>query len=218
MMSTLPQPKYTQVDVIDYGGGNVGSLLRTLERLNIPYQLFAGGTTVNPFPTGENPIILPGVGAFEALMQALHTRGHVAVLNQLVQHQKVPFLGVCVGLQVLFEGSEEASDSCQGLGFLKGNVVKFTQGKVPQIGWNYVNAKQAGWQEGFVYYVNSYYAAPEDASAVLFESAYEGTAFCGAVAKDNITAFPFHPEKSGEFGQALLAHWWERVNQAEGSL
>ena len=204
---------YKQVDVIDYGGGNVGSLLRSLERLNIPYQLFAGEpSSENPFPTGKNPIILPGVGAFESLMQALHQRGHVAVLKKLVQDQKVPFLGVCVGLQVLFEGSEEASDSCEGLGFLKGKVVKFTQGKVPQIGWNYVNAKQAGWQEGFVYYVNSYYAAPEDASAVLFESVYEGTAFCGAVAKENITAFQFHPEKSGEFGQALIAHWWASVN------
>ena len=206
-------PNYKQVDVIDYGGGNVGSLLRSLERLNIPYQLFAGEpSSENPFPTGKNPIILPGVGAFESLMQALHQRGHVDVLKKLVQHQKVPFLGVCVGLQVLFESSEEASDSCEGLGFLKGKVVKFTQGKVPQIGWNYVNAKQAGWQEGFVYYVNSYYAAPEDASAVLFESVYEGTAFCGAVAKENITAFQFHPEKSGEFGQVVIAQWWASVN------
>jgi imidazole glycerol phosphate synthase glutamine amidotransferase subunit len=204
--------QYKQVDVIDYGGGNIGSMLATLDRLNIPYQLRAGGTEENAFPTGENPIILPGVGAFSALMQALHTRGHTAVLKQLVQEQKVPLLSVCVGLQVLFERSEEATSGCEGLGFFKGKVVKFQQGKVPQIGWNYVHAKQMGWPEGYVYYVNSYYAIPEDPTVLLYESIYNGVNFCGAIAKENITAFQFHPEKSGELGQSLIEQWWKQVN------
>jgi glutamine amidotransferase len=207
--------QFSRVDVIDYGGGNVGSLLRSLERLNIPYKLRAGGNTPDGFPAGEYPIILPGVGAFESLMQALHQRGHVEHLKRLVQEAKTPFLGVCVGLQVLFEGSEEASQHCGGLGFLQGKVVKFQEDKVPQIGWNYVRTQQPEWDSGFVYYVNSYYAVPEDKMAVLYESTYGNTTFCGAVAKDNITAFQFHPEKSGSFGQALLANWWQLVNQSK---
>jgi glutamine amidotransferase len=213
-MNHLSQSKYTQVDVIDYGGGNVGSLLRSLERLNIPYQLCAGGDTPNGFPTGEYPIILPGVGAFESLMQALHQRKHVEHLQHLVQEKRTPFLGICVGLQVLFESSEEASNQCKGLGFLQGTVVKFQENKVPQIGWNYINAKQSTWENGFVYYVNSYYAIPTDKTAILYESTYGDTTFCGAVRKNNITAFQFHPEKSGLFGQSLIANWWKNVNQA----
>jgi glutamine amidotransferase len=115
-------------------------------------------------------------------------------------------LGVCVGLQVLFDSSEEGEPT-PGLGLIRGKVVKFTGKKVPQIGWNFVNAQQAGWPEGHVYYVNSYYAHPEDANVALYTSQYEAECFTGAVHVGNITAFQFHPEKSGAFGQALLTHW-----------
>jgi imidazole glycerol phosphate synthase glutamine amidotransferase subunit len=200
----------TQVEVVDYGGGNVGSLLRALERLNIAYTLHDGQTT--PL-TGKAPIILPGVGAFGAIMSALHERQLVAPLTEWVG-KGVPFLGVCVGLQVLFDGSEESPEA-KGLGLLAGQVVSLKATKVPQIGWNGIESCQGDsfrdtpWPEGYVYYVNSYVAQPTDPGAILYTSQYEGQTFCGAVRQDNITAFQFHPEKSGAFGHSLLQHWYD---------
>jgi imidazole glycerol phosphate synthase glutamine amidotransferase subunit len=174
------------------------------------------GNEDNTFPTGEHPVILPGVGAFGAIMQGLASRGFIEPLQQVVLERKVPFLGVCVGLQVLFESSEESHDVA-GLGFLKGRVRKFSdaveQSKIPQIGWNYIHAKQADAPEGFVYYVNSYYAEPEAEEVILYESEYQGTRFCGAIQYENLTAFQFHPEKSGAFGHELLTHWYQSLEK-----
>jgi imidazole glycerol phosphate synthase glutamine amidotransferase subunit len=201
------------VEVLHYGGGNVGSLLRALERCEIPYTVLKG-TIDGSFPSGQYPVILPGVGAFGAIMQGLEERGFLAPLTQAVMDEKMPFLGVCVGLQVLFESSEE-SPEVAGLGFLKGTVRHFPTdvegAKVPQIGWNYIHAQQENAPEGFVYYVNSYYAQPSEPSVVLYASEYQGTRFCGAVRQGNITAFQFHPEKSGAFGHELLRHWFENL-------
>jgi imidazole glycerol phosphate synthase glutamine amidotransferase subunit len=194
-----------QVEVVGYGGGNLGSLLRSLERLNITYTLVQGNVD-DTWPSGKLPLILPGVGAYASLMQALKERGLIEPIRQAVQTSRVPFLGVCVGLQVLFETSEEG-EATEGFGFIKGKVIKFTGNKVPQIGWNYIHAQQQGWPEGHVYYVNSYYAVPEDANVTLYASQYEAERFTGAVHVGNITAFQFHPEKSGALGQALLQHW-----------
>jgi imidazole glycerol phosphate synthase glutamine amidotransferase subunit len=193
------------VEVVGYGGGNLGSLLRSLERLGVRYTLVQGNVD-GTWPSGEAPLILPGVGAYASLMQALAHRGLIDPITHAVQQQQVPFLGVCVGLQVLFEESEEG-EKTPGFGFIKGKVIQFTGQKVPQIGWNYLHAEQAGWPEGYVYYVNSYYAQPEDASVILYASQYEAERFTGAVHTRNITAFQFHPEKSGAFGQQLLRHW-----------
>ena len=201
------------VEVLHYGGGNVGSLLRALERCEIPYTLLKG-TIDGTFPTGKHPVILPGVGAFGAIMQGLEARGFLEPLKRVVLDEKVPFLGVCVGLQVLFESSEESPDVA-GLGFLKGIVrhfpTDFEGSKVPQIGWNYIQAQQENAPEGFVYYVNSYFADPADANVVLYASDYQGTRFCGAVKHENISAFQFHPEKSGAFGHDLLRHWFDSL-------
>ncbi|MFN7309836.1 MAG: imidazole glycerol phosphate synthase subunit HisH, partial [Vampirovibrionales bacterium] len=179
------------VEVLHYGGGNVGSLLRALERCEIPYTLLKGNID-GTFPTGQHPVILPGVGAFGAIMQGLEARGFLEPLKQVVMVEKVPFLGVCVGLQVLFESSEE-NPNVAGLGFLKGTVrhfpTDFEGSKVPQIGWNYIHAQQENAPEGFVYYVNSYFADPADENVVLYASDYQGTRFCGAVKHENITAF-----------------------------
>ncbi len=206
---------HSTVEVLHYGGGNVGSLLRALERCEIPFKVLKGNED-NQFPSGENPVILPGVGAFGAIMQGLASRGFVASLEEVVMSQKVPFLGVCVGLQVLFESSEESPDVA-GLGFLKGRVRKFSDAvehsKIPQIGWNYIHAQQVDAPEGFVYYVNSYYAEPENKDVLLYESEYQGTRFCGAIRYENLTAFQFHPEKSGAFGHELLRHWYQSLEK-----
>lgn len=203
------------VDVVDYGGGNTGSLIRALQRLGVSVQRKAGLAATQPeqqaaYPTGEHPLILPGVGAFGALMQQLHARDLVRPIQEHVAAGR-PFLGVCVGLQVLFEASEESPD-VDGLGLVRGQVRKFQGKKVPQMGWNWVSAQQPGWPDGFVYYVNSYYPVVTDETGVLYRSTYETTeGFCGAWRQENVTAFQFHPEKSGTFGQQLLATWLQQL-------
>lgn len=192
------------IDVIDYGGGNLGSVTRCLERLGAEFRV-AGESTP---PSGDNPLLFPGVGAFGAAMNNLVRGGLASRLRKLV-NDGTPYLGICIGLQVLFEDSEEAP-GVNGLGLLPGRVVKFRQGKVPQIGWNWIEARQPGWPDGHVYFVNSYYPRPAQPDAVLYEADYHGK-FAAAVQKDNITAFQFHPEKSGDFGQRLIAGWLDHV-------
>jgi glutamine amidotransferase len=186
------------LDVIDYGGGNVGSLTRALERLDLPYRLVADGATL----TGANPVVLPGVGSFGGVMAGLRDRGHDGALKRAIS-AGTPFLGICVGLQILFERSEE-SPGVEGLSILPGEVVRFREGKVPQIGWNRIEPRQGpGFEAGFVYFVNSYFPRPARPEDVLYEADYHGP-FCAAVRRGNVLAFQFHPEKSGAFGHALL--------------
>ena len=190
------------IDVMDYGGGNTGSLMRCLARLGADHRLVEFGETLSASP---NPVVLPGVGSFGSVMAALEARGLDRALVEAVEAGR-PFLGICVGLQVLFEGSEEAPGR-PGLGILPGTVVRYTEGKVPQIGWNRVAPRQeGGWKAGYAYFVNSYYAAPARPGDVLYESDYYG-AFAAAVRRDNVTACQFHPEKSGAFGHDLVRRW-----------
>jgi len=193
-----------EIDLVDVAGGNLGSVKRCLDRLSVPYNL------VNPtnLPDGTRPIILPGVGNFGAVMENLQRENFDKIVIALVR-SGTPYLGICVGMQILFDSSEE-SDSA-GLGILPGKVVKFTAGKVPQIGWNSVVSKKENWPDGFVYFVNSFVAQPEASSDVLYSADYFGD-FCAAVRRDNVTAFQFHPEKSGEFGQQLLTKWLDDVS------
>ncbi|MBC7999535.1 MAG: imidazole glycerol phosphate synthase subunit HisH [Leptolyngbya sp.] len=193
-----------EVDLVDVAGGNLGSVSRCLRRMQIPYRL------VNPVypPDGTKPIILPGVGNFGAVMNSLRNDNFDQLILKLVR-EGTPYLGICVGMQILFEGSEESSVA--GFGLLPGKVVKFRQGKIPQIGWNQINPTSPDWKEGYVYFVNSYVAEPLEPSDILYSANYFGP-FCAAVARDNITAFQFHPEKSGDFGKALLNQWVQSVS------
>lgn len=200
----------TAVDVIDAAGGNVGSLCRALERLGVEYRRVNASNR----NLGERPIILPGVGAFGAVMENLTNSQLVDPIKESIANG-VPFLGICVGLQVLFESSEE-SPGVAGLSVLPGKVVRFTEGKIPQIGWNSVQSNCSEWPSGYVYFVNSYFAQPVQPDAVLFESEYFQK-FCAAVKKDNITAFQFHPEKSGDYGMSLLEKWIASVGVKVGS-
>ncbi len=199
------------IELIDYGGGNVGSVIRCLHRLEIPFRM-AGPDSL---PSGDRPMILPGVGAFGSVMRRLSegrelSKGGLADRIKALVAEGTPYLGICVGLQVLLDESTE-NPGVPGLGLIPGKVVKFTGGKIPQIGWNSIhapNGKQA--PDGYVYFVNSYYAAPADPSVVLYEANYNGP-FCAAIQKDNITAFQFHPEKSGHFGHELFRRWFDAV-------
>jgi imidazole glycerol phosphate synthase glutamine amidotransferase subunit len=193
------------IEVIDYGGGNLGSMRRCLERLDIAYRLVGGDE--QPTLSGDHPLLFPGVGAFGPAMTTLNQRGLTDRIRGMVK-EGVPYLGVCIGLQVLFERSEEAP-SVKGLGLLPGVIGKFTEGKVPQIGWNKLIAAQPKTPEGHVYFVNSYYPQPESHELVLYEADYH-TRFCAAARYGAVTAFQFHPEKSGEFGHQLIADWVKR--------
>jgi glutamine amidotransferase len=203
----------TKLDLVDVGGGNIGSVKRCLERLEIDY---VEADLENP-PNGDRPVLLPGVGAFGPVMDHLAKNGFDKRIKDLV-NGGTPFLGICVGMQILFDSSEESKGTA-GLGLIPGVVRKYKEGKVPQIGWNLIERAsieaetKPGVQypeSGYVYFVNSYYPDPSSPADVLYASNYHVN-FCAAVQRGNITAFQFHPEKSGEFGKILLRRWVENV-------
>lgn len=191
------------ISVIDYKAGNARSVQYALTRLGVEALLV---TTPEELEAADR-IVLPGVGSAQATMDFLDDSGCGAVLGRRVNEDKVPFLGICVGLQVLFEHSEEGDVQC--LGWLPGRVRRFVNGlRVPQIGWNAVTARD-DWFDGLgrhFYFVNSYYAATED-DAVLAATANYGHDFTAAVRAGNITATQFHIEKSGPDGLELLRRW-----------
>jgi len=196
------------VELVDVGGGNVGSVMRCLERLGVSYKQVQTPDQL----TGNAPLILPGVGSFGAVMQFLRAKNLADPVSALVR-QGTPLLGICVGLQILFSASEE-SPGVPGLDLLPGKNVKFTRGKVPQIGWNLITptaqAKHLFPDQEYVYFVNSYFARPEQAEVVSYTADHHET-FCAAVHHKNITAFQFHPEKSGRAGERLIRRWLNEV-------
>ncbi|MCR4287435.1 MAG: imidazole glycerol phosphate synthase subunit HisH, partial [Deltaproteobacteria bacterium] len=160
-------------------------------------------------------IVLPGVGAFKDCMRNLDQYGLIDPLLKSIEAGK-PFLGICLGLQLLFEESTDFGVH-KGLGVLKGRVVRVPSAgaeglKVPHMGWNSINKKKEsplmnGITEGeYFYFVHSYYAAPEDAGATLTTTDY-GLEFVSSIAKDNITACQFHPEKSQKAGLRVLKNF-----------
>ena len=193
------------IDVIDYRAGNSPSVIYALERLGLDCRLVA---KPNEIAESER-LVLPGVGAAGATLDSLRESDLLDALAQRVQRDRVPFLGICIGLQVLFEHSEEGNTSC--LGWLPGRIRRFADGqRVPQIGWNEVlftrtHPVTAGLPDrSHYYFVNSYYADPADAADALGRSEY-GVEFASVVAHDNIVATQFHAEKSGALGLRLLA-------------
>ena len=190
------------IKIIDYKAGNAPSVLHAVTRLG-----FSADFARSPCDL-ENAthILLPGVGSAKATMESLKEMKLTGALENAVLHKKVLFLGICVGLQILFEHSEEENARC--LGWLKGRVVKFdvSRVRVPQMGWNQVQfVKDApfGIQGDFFYFVNSYYAVPEDNTGVWGTADYNGP-FTAAVHSNNVYATQFHIEKSGDAGLALL--------------
>lgn len=192
------------IELVDFNGGNTGSVINCLNRLDIPFTMVS---SQNP-PTGKTPLLFPGVGAFGASMKQLQDSGLDRLICDAVK-KGTPYLGICIGLQVLFQASEEAP-GVKGLGLLNGHVVRFTADKVPQMGWNWITAQDKDWASGHVYFVNGFYPQPEDPSDTLYTADYHGT-FVAGVQHQNITAFQFHPEKSGAFGESLISRWYQRV-------
>ncbi len=150
-------------------------------------------------------IIFPGVGSFGAMMMNMKNR-ELDVAVRIAVEKNIPLLGICLGLQALFANSEE-SPGVQGLGIFEGNVTRYKQGKVPHTGWNKVIPVQNGlFEEGYAYFVNSYFVNPKDHEIVAARTDYNGL-FVSGVRRDKITAVQYHPEKSGPFGLEFLRRW-----------
>jgi glutamine amidotransferase len=192
------------VGVIGYRTGNSRSVGRALDFLGVPNRMLR----VPGDLAGVDRVVLPGVGSAGTTMRYLAAAGWPAVLRSLVADGDMPFLGVCVGLQVLYEASEEQDALC--LGWLPGKVRSFGGGvRVPQIGWNQVRAAGPGHPftrglpgSGDFYFVNSYFAPPGGPEVAA--TAEYGTPFAAVVARRNIMATQFHCEKSGPAGLGLL--------------
>jgi len=193
------------INVIDYQTGNSRSVAYALEYLGVPCSL-----TAKPSDVAEiDRFILPGVGSAEVTMKSLSQAGWSDFLAEHVIGDGVPFLGVCVGLQVLFEHSEEGDTGC--LGWFPGSVARFAPAavRVPQMGWNRVTAAsdhpfvESFPADGYFYFVNSYYANPARRTDVAGWTEY-GVEFASVVARNNVMATQFHIEKSGPCGLSLL--------------
>jgi glutamine amidotransferase len=190
------------IKIIDYKAGNAPSVLHAVTHLGYEADFPRGPEDLDK----ATHIILPGVGSAKATMDSLGEMGLTKALERAVFHKKSLFLGVCVGMQILFEHSGEEDTDC--LGWLKGEVVKFDSSKlrVPQMGWNrvtFLKDTPVETRDEYYYFVNSYYAKPADRLDLWGVSDYDHP-FAAAVNKDNIFATQFHIEKSGEHGLAML--------------
>ena len=195
------------VAVVDYGAGNTLSVTRALEKVGARVDL-------TPLPERllrADAVVLPGVGAFGDCVSKLEERGMEEACREVIA-TGMPFLGVCVGLQVLFEDSEE-SPGAEGLGVLRGRVVRFgARGlKVPHIGWNQLEVAREhpllkGLDGEAFYFVHSYYPEPAERGDVLATAEY-GVRFCAAAGRENLAAVQFHPEKSSGAGLGLYENF-----------
>ena len=188
------------ITIIDYGAGNLRSVVNAISRLGYEAKVVNSPDEV----LSARAVILPGVGAAADTMANLQKSGLAGPIKRFIGEGR-PFLGVCIGMQVLFSGTEEGGwHEC--LGIIPGSVRRFAPGlKIPHMGWNQVKQKVAHPifegvpDEANFYFVHSYYVELEDSSLVAGQTEY-GVPFCSVVAKDSLVATQFHPEKSGEVG------------------
>ena len=196
--------------VFDYGAGNLRSVANTLESVSAPFRIVtdAGGLAA------AARIILPGVGHYGQLLRSLdRLQVREAICERI--RSGVPFLGICLGLQALFESSEEAPD--RGLSIYGGRVVRFPErARVPHMGWNQLAVRKGSrllagtGSKPYVYFANSYYVPSAAAGARTAAScSYAGTTFCAALESDNVFGVQFHPEKSGPLGQRIVRNFLE---------
>ncbi len=203
------------IAIIDYGAGNLQSVKKALDFIGADSVITDSPEIIEK----SDRILLPGVGSFGDAMHSMQEKNLVETVKNSAQSGK-PFLGICLGLQLLFEESEE-SPNVQGLGIFKGKIKRFPDNmglKIPHIGWNSLNIKQHGGifkdipENAYVYFVHSYYLEAEDESDVATVTNY-GIDFHSAALRGNISATQFHPEKSGDVGLKILRNFafgeWE---------
>ena len=197
------------IAIVDYGMGNLRSVQKAIEAVGHEATVVADPDQIRR----ASQVILPGVGAFADAIACLRRTGLAEAFTEAVRAGK-PCLGVCLGLQLLFDVSEEDGEHA-GLGLIPGRVVRFTPEpglKVPHMGWNTLQVRRANpllaglEPEPAVYFVHSYYARPENRDHIVAESNYPGP-FAAMVARDNLTAAQFHPEKSQRVGLAMYANF-----------
>ena len=199
------------IGIIDYDAGNIRSVEKALSYLGEKTVVSRNPETLK----NADKVILPGVGSFGQAMENLHRYELVPVIQDMIKEGK-PFLGICLGLQLLFESSEE-SPGAEGLGILKGKILKIPSSpglKIPHMGWNSLQLQNNGRlfrnipQDTYVYFVHSYYLEAEEESIVKASAEY-GVHIHASVEKENVFACQFHPEKSGKYGLEILKNFAE---------
>ena len=188
--------------IVDYGASNLRSVAKAFERLGYNSEVSNSSEGLR----GADALVLPGQGAAAYTMDGLRAGNLVEPLIRFIRDGG-PFFGVCMGLQILFDFSEEGDQEC--LGLLPGGVKRLSaEVKVPHMGWNQVEQKYPSPlfdgipDRSYFYFVHSYYPAPADPSIIIGQTEYDNT-FCSAIARDNVVATLFHPEKSGDLGLKL---------------
>ena len=203
----------SKIVIIDYGMGNLRNVQKGFEKIGFEATLTRSKKEIGR----ASAIVLPGVGAFKDCMENLEKYGLVDPLLQSIEKGK-PYLGICLGLQILFSKSEEFG-SHKGLDLIRGNVVKFKpnpEHKVPHMGWNTIEKKREvpmlqGVEDGdFFYFVHSYFVVPEEAQVISTFTTY-GNPFVSSISKENLFATQFHPEKSQQKGLRLLENFVKSI-------
>ena len=199
------------IAIIDYDAGNIRSVEKALQFLGQEVKITRDREEI----LGALKVVLPGVGSFGDAMGKLHQYGLVEVIRQVAE-KKTPFLGICLGLQLLFERSDE-SPGVEGLGILKGEILRIPEGegrKIPHMGWNSLELRNQGRVfagisgEPYVYFVHSYYLKARDEQIVKATTEY-GVTIHASVEQDNIFACQFHSEKSSDTGLKILKNFVE---------
>lgn len=204
------------IAIIDYDAGNIKSVEKAMQLLGEEVVITRDAGNI----LSADGVILPGVGAFGDAMEKLHMYGLVEVIHKCVERQ-IPFLGICLGLQLMFEGSEEAP-GVEGLHILDGKILRIPAAdglKIPHIGWNNLTFPNKGRlfegieENAFVYFVHSYYLKADEQAVVTAATEY-GTYIHASVEKGNVFACQFHPEKSSEVGLKILQNFINITKQA----
>ncbi|MFP4465961.1 MAG: imidazole glycerol phosphate synthase subunit HisH [Candidatus Goldiibacteriota bacterium] len=188
-----------KVAVIDYGMGNLHSVVKALENKDVPVKVVSTGSSLKNCAG----IVLPGVGAFGDAVKEIKKRKFYTAVTEMVK-SGIPILGICLGMQLLMEKSREFGEH-KGFGFIKGSTTAFRgKIKVPHMGWNSIEKRKSDLilkgikDKKPAYFVHSYYVRPADERDVLTVTEYGKTLFTSAISRDNVYGFQFHPEKSGE--------------------
>ena len=201
------------VTIVDYGMGNLASIKNMLKKIGTGAEITSDSEVLKK----ATKIILPGVGAFDNAMDNIKNRGLLEVLTYKAMIEQIPFLGICLGMQILMNKSEEGT--LPGLGWINGQVKRFTfeqgaqQLKVPHMGWNLIEARDTSnlfrnLNEPRFYFVHSYYVHCENEEDILATTKY-GIQFVSSVRRVNIFGTQFHPEKSHKFGMQVLRNFLE---------
>ena len=201
------------IAIVDYQAGNLRSVQKALQKFGVGARITSEASAIE----SADGVVFPGQGACDSSMRQLRDRDLVGPIKDFIASGK-PFLGVCLGLQLLLEESDEGDEQC--LGVLAGRVRRLPEGlKIPHMGWNQVDFRMKHSvldevpDDSHFYFVHSYYADPDDKSVVVGTTTY-GIEFCSAVAWDNVVALQFHPEKSGAVGLRIYQNFVDLVRDS----